>query len=215
ILENRHVEKEKMYEYFCELMLCHWYERYNSYTNVQISSRDYFGISVRNSVFKYHAFFQVLKQLKLIDMEENNSNQTVSGLEEETGNKYEIAIREFFEKMNLSQEQKAMFYLGRLLNQVEYIQKGKNKTVIHKVNFNGMDKDDIERLRIGLIEKAKQYNAIGKVIYTDNKFGNHFDNNSWKMPAQEAVFFLLTGYSFGVGIKDADELEQIETEILS
>lgn len=212
ILENRPMGKEILYDYFCELMLCHWYERYNSYTNIQKSSRDYFGISVRNSVFKYHAFFQVLNQLKLIDMEENNTNQPVSGMEEETGNKYEVAIREFFEKMNLNQEQKAMFYLGRMLNKVEYIQKGKTKTVIHKVNFNGMDKDDIERLRIGLIEKAKQYNAIGKVIFIDNKFGNHFDNNNWRMPAQEAVFFLLTGYSFGVGIKDAEELEQKEKE---
>lgn len=210
ILENRPVEKRTLYDYFCELMLCHWFERYNSYTNVQNSSRDYFGITVRNSVFKYLAFFQILKQLKLIDMEANDTNQPNLGLEEETSNKYELAIHEFFRKMNLNEEQKAMFYLGRMLNKVEYIQKGKNKTVIHKVNFNGMDKDDIERLRIGLMEKAKQYSAIGKVIFIDNKFGNHFDTNNWKMPAQEAVFFLLTGYSFGVGIKDAEELEQNE-----
>ncbi len=212
ILENRPVEKRKLYDYFCELMLCHWYERYSSYNNVQNSSREYFWVSVRNSVFKYLAFFQVLKQLTLIDMEANNTNQPVSGIEEETGNNYEIAIQEFFKKMNLNEEQKAMFYLGRMLNKVEYIQKGKTKTVIHKVNFNGMDKDDIERLRIGLMEKAKQYNAIGKVIFIDNKFGRHFNNNNWEMSAQEAVFFLLTGYSFGVGIKDAEELEQKETE---
>ena len=29
-----------------------------------------------------------------------------------------------------------------------------------------MDKENIQRLRISLIEKAKQYNAMGKVIFT-------------------------------------------------
>lgn len=132
--------------------------------------------------------------------------------EEQSSNKYDKAISDFFNEMTLTQEQKAMFYLGRMLNSVEYIQKGKNKTVIQKVNFNGMDKDDIQRLRIGLIEKAKQYSSIGKVIFTDNKFGEHFNFNQWKLNPKEAVFFLLTGYSFGVGLKDAETLEEKETE---
>jgi CRISPR-associated protein Csh1 len=210
ILENRPIEKNKIYDYFTELILCHWYERYGSYTNIQKSSKDYFNNSVRESVFKYHAFIQVLKHLKLIDMEEKNN--TISG--ELHGNKYDNAIHDFFERMKLNQDQQAMFYLGRMLNTVEYIQKGKNKTVIQKVNFNGMDKDDIQRLRIGLIEKAKQYNSIGKVVFTDNKFSELFNFNSWDMNPKESVFFLLTGYSFGIGKKDADELtekESIET----
>lgn len=130
--------------------------------------------------------------------------------ENQSENKYDQAIQEFFMEMNLNQEQKAMFYLGRMLNAVEYIQKGKNKTVIQKVNFNGMDKDDIQRLRISLLEKAKQYNSIGKVIFTDNEFGKHFNFNNWKINPQEAVFFLLTGYSFGIGVKDAEETSKTE-----
>lgn len=141
-------------------------------------------------------------------MEDPNSNPT----EEKPENKYEQAIQEFFSKMSLNTHQRAMFYLGRMLNAVEYIQKGKTKTVIQKVNFNGMDKEDIQRLRISLIEKAKQYNAMGKVIFTDNEFGKHFNFNDWKLNPQEAVFFLLTGYSFGVGVKDAEELTEKETQ---
>ncbi len=135
-------------------------------------------------------------------MEDPNSNSA----EEKSENKYEQAIQQFFTKMTLNTDQKAMFYLGRMLNTVEYIQKGKTKTVIQKVNFNGMDKENIQRLRISLIEKAKQYNAMGKVIFTDNEFGKHFNFNNWTLNPQEAVFFLLTGYSFGVGAQDADEL---------
>lgn len=211
ILENRPVKKEKLYDYFIELVLCHWYERYASYTNIHESSRDYFGITVRDCVFRYFAFFLVLKQLNLIDMEEHSANPAVSR-PDESGNTYELAIQGFFNRMNLNEDQKAMFYLGRILNRVEYIQKGKTKTVIHKVNFNGMGKDEIERLRIGLMEKAKQYNSVGKIIFDDKKFADHFNSNSWEMSPQEAVFYLLTGYSFGVGAKDAKDLEIKETE---
>lgn len=208
ILENRKVNIAILYDYFVELILCHYYRRYASYTNIQQYSNDYFSLAVRDSVFKYHAFIQFLKKLNLIDMEETAINIS----EEKSENKYEQAIQEFFSKMSLNQEQKAMFYLGRMLNFVEYIQKGKTKTVIQKVNFNGMDKEDIQRLRISLIEKAKQYNSIGKVLFTDNEFGKNFNFNNWKLSPQEAVFFLLTGYSFGVGVKDAQELTEKETQ---
>lgn len=209
ILENRKVNKDLLYDYFVELILCHYYERYGSYTNVQKNSKDYFSFAVRDSVFKYFAFFQLLKKLNLIDMEEKYKIT-----EENSKNDYEKAILDFFNEMKLTQDQKAMFYLGRMLNRVEYIQKGKNKTVIQKVNFNGMDKDDIQRLRLGLMEKAKQYNAMGKVIFTDNKFGEHFNFNQWDLNPKEAVFFLLTGYSFGIGVKEAETLENKETETI-
>jgi CRISPR-associated protein Csh1 len=207
ILENRKVNKAILYGYFTELVLCHYYRRYSSYTNVQQYNKDYFSLAVRDSVFKYHAFIQFLLKLNLIDME-----PTTNSAEEKSENKYQQAIQEFFSKKSLNPDQQAMFYLGRMLNTVEYIQKGKNKTVIQKVNFNGMDKDDIQRLRISLIEKAKQYNSMGKVIFTDKEFGKHFSFNDWKLNPQEAIFFLLTGYSFGVGVKDAEQLTEKETQ---
>jgi CRISPR-associated protein Csh1 len=207
ILENRKVNKAILYGYFTELVLCHYYRRYSSYTNVQQYNKDYFSLAVRDSVFKYHAFIQFLLKLNLIDME-----PTTNSAEEKSENKYQQAIQEFFSKKSLNPDQQAMFYLGRMLNTIEYIQKGKNKTVIQKVNFNGMDKDDIQRLRISLIEKAKQYNSMGKVIFTDKEFGKHFSFNDWKLNPQEAIFFLLTGYSFGVGVKDAEQLTEKETQ---
>jgi CRISPR-associated protein Csh1 len=209
IFEGHKIHKKQIYKYYTELILCYYYNRFAGYSNQKKpQSENHFKNSVRNITFKYHAFIQFLKKLNLIDMEETTINST----EEKSENKYEQAIQEFFSKMSLNQEQKVMFYLGRMLNSVEYIQKGKTKTVIQKVNFNGMDKEDIQRLRISLIEKAKQYNSIGKVLFTDNEFGKNFNFNNWKLSPQEAVFFLLTGYSFGVGVKDADQLTEKETQ---
>jgi len=207
ILENRKIEKETLFTYYCELILCHYYERYRSYTNVHKSSGDYLYFSIRNSTYKYLAFIEVLKKLNIIDMNEDNNLTN-----EELGNKYDQAIHDFFVKMNYNQNQRAMFYLGRMLNSVEFIQKEKKKTVIQKVNFQGMDIDDIQRLRISLVEKAKQYNKMGKVLFTDRKFGELFDFNNWQMNPQEAVFFLLTGYSFGISTFEAEKLEEIEED---
>lgn len=190
VLENRKVDKKNLYDYFVELILCHYYSRYKSYSNIKIFEQNYFYFAVRDSVFKYLAFFQLLKKLKLITMDELNPIT-------ENLNQYDKIETDFFTKMHLNQEQRAMFYLGRMLNSIEYLQLGKSKTVIQKVNFNGMDKDSIQRLRIDLIEKAKQYNAISKIIFIDQKFGKEFRFNDWNLNPQEAVFFLLTGYSFG------------------
>lgn len=207
ILENRRVAKYTIFRYFGELIRCHYYERYGSYTNISKSSKDYFGKSVRDSVFKYHAFIQVLKKLNLIDMEDSMQDQTTPS---DVSSPWGQAIDDFFKKMQLTQEQQAMFYLGRMLNAVEFMQQGKKKTVIGKVDFNGMDKDDILRLRNALVEKSKQYGKVGKIIFADRNFGETFDFNNWRLDPNEAVFFLLTGYSFYISKQTAEELEETE-----
>jgi len=181
-------------------MLCHYYGRYGSYTNVYDYSQNgnrnrqsYFTWAIRDSVFKYLAFIQVLKKLNLIDMEQQQ--ETVP---EEGTNDFDQKIENFFRRMDFNEQQKAMFFLGRMLNAVAYLQQGKNKTVIDKINYNGMDRDDIVRLRVDLFEKAKQYGKPENVKFTDSHFGQHFNFEHWDMNPQEAVFFILTGYSFGI-----------------
>jgi CRISPR-associated protein Csh1 len=209
ILEKRPINKVILFDYFKDLVLCHYYERYNSYTNVPKSSKDYFKRSIKASVFKYLALIRVLEQLNLIKMEQHQPEE-----KPEIENLYEKSIQDFFEKMNLSPAQKAMFYLGRMLNTVEWIQVQKKikKTVINLVNFNGMEKTDIVRLRENLVNKARQHNKVGKVIFNDGKFGELFDYNHWTLSRNEALFFLLTGYSFGTKGTDAENREQQELE---
>lgn len=210
IFENRYIKLDILYNNFCELILCFYYGRFEGYINQNKPKSDnYLNSSVKRAVFKYLAFIQVLKNLNLIDMEEQAINQN-----EEILNQYERAIQDFFTKMQFNQQQQAMFYLGRMLGAVEYMQWKKNikKTVINLVNFNGLDRDDIERLRNDLMNKARQHGQMGKVIFTNGKFSELFDYNNWKMPPTEALFFLLTGYSFGTNIKEAEEREKIEAE---
>ena len=197
IFEDRKIDSNKLYKHFCDLVLCHRFKRYEAFKNVKKYEDKYFDFAIRDSVFKYFALIQTLKQLNLLqNMEEN---ETIIEESPETGtNEYQKKIDSFFNKMSYSADQKAMFYLGKMLSSVAYIQKDKNKNVLEKVNFSGMDKTDILRLRNSLIEKAKQYNEVSKVIFSDAEFSAYFNFNDWKMKPEESVFFLLSGYSFGI-----------------
>ena len=205
VLENRRVNRQILFEYFCELMLCHYYGRYAAYKNVNdytaggSRARDeYFIWACRDSVFKYQAFIQVLKRLKLIDMENLQENP-------EPQKSYGEEVEAFFIRMRYTPEQKAMFYLGRMLNKVAGIQEqdNKKKSVLEKVNFSGMSEGELARLRDSLIEKATQYrtkypSGLKSVLFYNKLFVNFFNYNHWSMPPQEAVFFLLSGYSYGL-----------------
>lgn len=142
-----------------------------------------------------------------------NINEENLGPIEETSNDYQKQIESFFNQMAYNINQKAMFYLGRALDNIAFAQLAKNhpKPILNKINYNGMDKDDIIRLRKDLAEKAKQYNEIifkGKKYnilksaeYNFISFTKYFNYNNWNMNPQEAVFFILSGYSFGMVIK--------------
>lgn len=196
IFENREIDSIKIYKHFCDLILCHYFKRYKAYKNIKEIDEKYFDFAIRDSVFKYLALITLLKKLNLLnDMEHNEAILTST---EEIPSEYGQRIDLFFKQMNYSSDQKAMFHLGRMLNAVAYIQKDKNKNVLEKVNFSGLDKSDILRLRNSLMEKAQQYNKVDKVIFSDANFSEHFNYNNWKMKPEESVFFLLSGYSFGL-----------------
>lgn len=207
VLEQRKVELEKLYTHFTELILCHWYERYKSFTNVR-SKYENFDYAAKDAVYGYMAFIYSLKQLNLI------KNLSVMDKEKPT---VDIArdLEAFFDAMQYTHAQKALFYLGQALTQVGLAQekKGNKKTVLNKVNFNGMDKRSIYRLSTDLFEKGTQYNQdnnkplLEKIKWNLAKFNRGFDFNTWNMNPQEALFFLLSGYTFNIKSKPKNEAE--------
>lgn len=123
-------------------------------------------------------------------------------------------INLFFTEMNYTDAQRALFYLGRMVNDIERLQKGKSKTVLDKLNYNGMGKDDIRRLSNALFEKRQQYRNSdnNKVLvnfdFDHGHFNELFEYNSWvdkNISEQEALFFILSGYSYGIVKKQETE----------
>lgn len=211
ILERRPISSEALFGHFAELMQCHRYERYAGYNILPHSNFDF---ATRDAIFQYHAFFQFLKKIKLLDMEEKTTLTTAT-LEEKNA-----AVNAFFERMGYTDDQRAAFYLGRILGSVGRAQweKGhKTKPVLGKVNYNGMDAGDLKRLHADLFEKCKQYDILSYNEGGFSKFTDLFKDeqqDKWdkRMKPDESLFYLLSGYSFRTPKEATEEPENPTTE---
>lgn len=199
ILEQREIKEEILFEHFTKMILCHRYERYRQYQYK--SSQSNFDFAAKDAVFKYSALIYALKKLNLYKMETKEEQEPQVALETSQGD-FQQRIQEFFARMDYSPQEQAMFYLGRVLQSVgraQYKKGHTSKPVLGKINFNGMDEPALERLDLALAEKARQYN-IHK--FTDRdfaKFREQFKEEKWTLSPQKNVFYLMAGYTFGLG----------------
>lgn len=195
ILEGRPVPQEKIFGHFAELIQCHRFERY---AGSNVFENTNFDFAARDAVFQYQAFIQFLKKIKLLDMEETQTTSAAT-LEEKNA-----AITDFFGRMGYTDDHRAVFFLGRILNNVGYAQAQKgheSKPVLGKVNYNGMDATALKRLRADLFEKCRQYDILK---FNEGNFAKFTDlfrdapNAPWdkRMKPDESLFYLLAGYSF-------------------
>lgn len=198
LLEKRPIEREKLFGYFRELILCHRFARYSGYTNIRKNS--IFDFAIRDAVFQYLALFQVLKPFKLIhDMEQTDNPIPEAVVPSEQSSESQKKMEVFFTKMDYNDSQKALFYLGRVLSTVarkQYEKGYTSKPVLNKLNYNGMNKDDILKLKKDLSEKTQQYSLHTFTEPAFSRFTELFNYNKWSMKPNEALFFILSGYSF-------------------
>lgn len=210
ILERRPIARRALFEHFRDLVLCHRYRRYAAYGNIydnnpndKLTTAQAFDFAVRNSVYQYLALFAILTQFHLLaDMDEPQitlpETEAVEPIKELS--EYQQKVEGFFQRTNYTSAQKALFYLGRALNTVAYEQfrKGyESKPVLNKLNYSGMDKQAIIRLRNDLADKSRQFNLHRFLEPLLASFHRYFEEvNDWKMVPEEALFFILSGYTF-------------------
>lgn len=203
ILEQRLIDVDALYQHFINLILCYWYERYAAFQNIRQSKS--FDYAVKDAVFKYSALFYALRKLNLIDME--TATNTSEKKSENSQSEYQQRIEDFFNKMNYSEQEKAMFYLGRVLSSIataQYKKKHESKPVLNKINFNGMDADAILRFSNDLAEKTRQYNIHRNTDWDFSRFRERFNEKNWALTKERSVFYLMAGYSFGLTKSDND-----------
>ena len=200
ILEQKPIRQDLIFDHFITLVLCHWYGRSRAYTNIGESNS--FDFSIKDAVYKYSALIYALKQLNLIDMEKETAQQEVT---DSPKTDFQKRVDHFFEKMDYSEYEKAMFYLGRVLSSVAYAQYKKgheSKPVLNKINFNGMDSQAVVRLSLDLSEKARQYTIHRETEWNFAHFREHFNDKDWPLTNEQNVFYLMAGYSFGLTKSD-------------
>ena len=192
VLEQRKVSKQKLFSHFIELILCHYYGRYRSYSNIT-PHPERFDFAIRDSVIKYQFLINLLKSLNLTDMEEIEKTAT-------DGNDSPDKLKEFFEDMGYSHQQQSLYWLGRIVWRIGKAQMDKGHIqmpILNKINYNGMDYSKIQRLFIDTFELATQYQISKEIKFSSNLFQQYFpgDIKLWKITSQESVFYILSGFS--------------------
>lgn len=192
ILEQRKVQRVKVFNHFTELILCHYYNRYRSYSNITFKPES-FDFAIRDSVIKYLFLITLLKSLNLTDMEENEKPLTESV---ESTDK----LQQFFNDMGYSPQQQALYWLGRIINKVgtaQYKKGHQQKPVLNKIKYNGMDHSKIQRLYVDAFELANQYKIANEINFFSKMFAKDFpaDEILWMITPQESVFYILSGFS--------------------
>jgi|GEM_PF-677192 len=224
LLEQRPVESSQLFEDFSQFVRCHRFRQFDqkgkhrSFPNIGLNPQiddpnKQFDYAVKDGVFRYLAFWHSLRQLNLL-----KENQPVMQ-EEKKLTAAEIAESEeaFCADLKYSDAQKSMFYLGRVLSAVVYEQSGvkkHKKNALDKLNYNGMDAKALVRLSEDLFEASRHYNITGKIVWGWGKFSALFNPDTWRMGTQEALFFILSGYTWGIKTKKGEEagLSEIEGE---
>ena len=113
-------------------------------------------------------------------------------------------IEQFLAENEFNTQQRALFYLGLLVNQVAYSQRGQGhlkKPILKKISYQGMSLNDLKRLYVDVFEKLVQYNALYPDVEKYNTLCKHYfdrSDNLWELSEFENVFYLLSGYAYKV-----------------
>jgi len=212
ILENKKVNAEVLFNYFIELILYYKYNRVKAYTNIRPKAqKGKEDIFIKRAIIKYLIIFRTLINLNILT---NHNFKEVSMPQDEIS-KSDVTEEDFFIRQRYNEQQIAMFYLGRVINIIAYAQyksNHKNRPILNKLNYKGITRDEIVKLRNELFEKANQYRITDKTSYAERKFIHYFDYNDWRLSPKEAIFFITNGYYFNLNKKNNYELIEYETE---
>lgn len=214
LLEQRQVEIGQLFADFSQFVRCHWFDQFDSkakhraFPNIrtnlkQDNPQKRFDYAVKEGVFRYLAFWLALRQLNLL-----KENQPVMQGKKLTAEEIAASQEAFCERLGYSDSQESMFYLGRVLSRIVYEQswvKKHRKNALDKLNYNGMDKNAIVRFSEDLFEASRHYDITGNIVWSWSKFSGLFNPEGWIMNPQEALFFILTGYTWGIKSKKGEE----------
>lgn len=195
LLGGNKIEKDIVFSYFCEAMYHLYMNQRDVYKNIRFYKEEHFDFAIKDYFYRYLILIKTLEDLKLIDKEEEI-------MEKEQKGKSSGDIENFLTENNFNDRQRALFYLGILINRVGYSQskKGyKTKPILKKINYQGMTIDDVKRLYVDVFEKLVQHEALYPGVENINTLCKYYfdkSDNSWELSEFANIFYLLSGYAY-------------------
>ncbi len=112
-------------------------------------------------------------------------------------------LKEYLTTMNYSEPQTALFLLGYLLSEIsrgQYSAGHEKKPILDKINYQGMSWSRVQQLANLLFEKLRQYDRLhyNELLYAEMKRLLDQYRENWPIGPEENVFYILSGYAFGV-----------------
>lgn len=191
----------------------------NNYGNMKLSSYkrypNFDDLFIKRIAMSYLVFINCCRDMNLVDKGIFNSYEGDDSLNEFVSKSDKISsfissTEEFLNQRGFKVQEKALFYLGTLINKVAMAQVEKghtNKPILDKIQFQGMKESEICRLYNETVEKLRQYQKVTPFNEAlMNRFHNYYGNlqQDWQLNEQANVFYIMAGYSYMVGKKSAD-----------
>jgi CRISPR-associated protein Csh1 len=229
ILSGHLIERETIYSYAAEAldkgMRQLSKKNIDNYKNLNLYSyikkEDFY---IKRIVMSFLVLMQALQELGIINKsffkrfireedrmaEAGNNLGTMDSIEK---------MENFIEKQGFSNEAKALFFLGTLLNRVavaQYQKEHKTKPILKKIQFQGMNIQEVLRLYHEIVEKLRQYNKV--TLFSEhlmNRFHYYFGSipQKWMLSDHANIFYIMAGYAYMVGNR-APDLSKEELELL-
>ena len=201
----------------------------DNYKNMNVQSyiegeEDFF---IKRILMSYLVLLKTCQELSIINKKINNKGgQTLIEINTKSKeiNESIEKMEGFLEEQEFDNEGRALFYLGILIDRVAVAQRKKQKkrseknkpqAILKKIQFQGMNSQDILRLYNDTVEKLRQHEALLMFATAAmNRFHFYYgslDKNRL-LNEQANVFYTMSGYAYMVGNKVASDVETSEEE---
>lgn len=179
---------------------------------------------VKDTAKNYLLLLKTLERLHLIQpiftgegLETMNKLVTAS----EKVNRAFEEMEEYLVRQKFSDEAKALFYLGAMINRVgiaQYNKGHRKKPILKKIQFLGMKNREIQRLYEDVCEKLIQYEKMDlfaeALLNRLHEYCGKSFMEEWSLNEHINVFYIMSGYSYSSGnwgkIGETDNLEGLD-----
>ncbi|MGB9858369.1 MAG: TIGR02556 family CRISPR-associated protein [Moorellaceae bacterium] len=195
LIGGRELDYAFLINQFVELIAVYMLRRFSN-TNIKVREEKYVEYSMARAVLQANLFLYLLRKLEQL--------KGVTGVSEDLQQlNLDQDMKAFFQEMRYHGAQAAMFLLGYLIEQVGWSQARQgheNKPVLEKINYQGMSLARLQHLANVVFNLLHQYKILkfNERLYAEMKKVMDRYVNSWPLTPEENVFYLLSGYSYGV-----------------
>lgn len=187
LLHKHTYPKEELVKRALLLARIHRYRLYGAYNILRVRNGD---VETCYGIVKFNMLAKLLESGLEIKSQEKHKDETF----------VEDKIMKYFELMKYENWQKALFLIGYLVGEVgrqQYLKGDEKKSILSKVNFDGMGTDKVLMLSNQILKSLRDYRILkyNEALYGEMK--KLLDSNLDRLrdPVMN-VFYILSGYAF-------------------